>query len=58
MDNKWSRLAWKQFFKYTGREDLWKQLKVKHSSVDLYVPEDDQVLNTLIKACRSSEALC
>ncbi len=58
MNNKWSRLAWKQFFKFLGKEDLWKQLKVKRSNVDLYIPSDQEVMEALNKACRTSEKLC
>ncbi|MEL9999951.1 MAG: integrase [Desulfurococcaceae archaeon] len=56
--NKWSRLAWKSFFKFIGREDLWREIKVKKSGVDLYVPSDEEVLNALKTACSASEALC
>ncbi|MEM4976139.1 MAG: integrase [Desulfurococcaceae archaeon] len=58
ISNKWSRLAWKAFYKFIGREDLWKELKVKKSGVDLYVPSDEDVLNALKTACSASEALC
>ncbi len=58
MNNKWSRLAWKQFYKFIGREDLWKKIKVKRSGVDLYIPDDNEVSNALTKACGSSTALC
>jgi len=57
MDNKWSRLAWKAFFKFTGREDLWKRIKVKKSGVDLYIPSDKEVVRALRKACSSSTEL-
>ena len=58
MNNKWSRLAYKAFYKFMGWEDLWKQIRVKHSGVDLYVPSDEQVMETLRKACSSSTELC
>ena len=58
LGNKWSRLAWKKYFKFIGREDLWKQIKVKKSGVDLYIPSDKDVLTALEKACSSSEELC
>ena len=58
MGNKWSRLAWKKYFKFIGREDLWKSIKVKKSGVDLYIPSDKDVLEALAKACSSSEELC
>ncbi|MEM4626961.1 MAG: integrase [Ignisphaera sp.] len=58
LNNKWSRLAWKQFYKFMNREDLWKEIKVKRSGVDLYVPSDDEVRKALAEACKSSEALC
>ncbi|MEM4847275.1 MAG: integrase [Thermosphaera sp.] len=58
LNNKWSRLAWKQFYKFMNREDLWREIKVKKSGVDLYVPSDDEVRRALAEACKSSEALC
>jgi len=56
--NKWSRLAYKLYYKFTGREDLWREIKVKRSGVDLYVPSDEDVLNALKKACSASLELC
>ncbi|MEM4429608.1 MAG: integrase [Thermofilaceae archaeon] len=56
--NKWSRLAWKQYYRFIGREDLWREIKTKRSGVDLYVPGDDDVLEALRKACSASESLC
>jgi len=57
-NNKWSRLAWKLYYKFIGREDLWKEIKVKRSGVDLYIPSDEDVLQALSKACESSQELC
>ena len=47
VNNKWSRLAWKAYYKYIGREDLWCSIKVKRSGVDLYVPSDEEVVAAL-----------
>ncbi|MEM4670928.1 MAG: integrase [Desulfurococcaceae archaeon] len=58
LSNKWSRLAWKAYFKFMNREDLWGEIKTKRSGVDLYVPSDEEVLNALKTACSSSESLC
>ncbi|WFO75570.1 hypothetical protein J4526_01400 [Desulfurococcaceae archaeon MEX13E-LK6-19] len=57
-DNKWSRLAYKAWFKFTGKEDLWKEIKVKRSGIDLYIPSDEDVFTALTRACSSSEELC
>ncbi|MEM1831617.1 MAG: integrase, partial [Desulfurococcaceae archaeon] len=58
LSNKWSRLAWKAYFKFMNREDLWGEIKTKRSGVDLYVPSDEEVKKALEEACRSSEPLC
>jgi len=58
MNNKWSRLAWKKYFKFLGNEDAWKAIKVKQSLPDLKVPSVDEVLRTLRAACKASEELC
>jgi len=58
MNNKWSRLAWKKFFKFIGREDLWKSIKTKQSVPDLKVPSVNEVLDTLRRACETSNELC
>ncbi len=57
-NNKWSRLAWKAYYKFRGDEEAWKAIKVKRSGVDLYVPSDEDVLNALRRACKASEELC
>ena len=57
-ENKWSRLAWKAFYKFLGNEEAWKQIKVKRSGVDLYIPSDQDVLEALRKACEASKELC
>jgi len=57
-NNKWSRLAYKAWFKFVGDEERWKQLKVKRSGVDLYIPSDEGVKQALQKACKSSNELC
>ena len=58
MDNKWSRLAWKLYYKYKGREDKWREIRVKRSGVDVYVPTDEEVRASLIRACGLSMDLC
>jgi len=58
MGNKWSRLAYKAFYKFIGRMDLWKSIKIKKSGVDLYIPSDEDVLKALKNACSNSEKLC
>jgi len=58
LNNKWSRLAWKAYFKFMNREDLWREIKTKRSGVDLYVPSDEEVKRALTEACSASEALC
>jgi len=57
-NNKWSRLAYKLYYKFIGREDLWKEIKVKRSGVDLYVPSDEDVFQALSRACEGSQELC
>jgi len=57
-DNKWSVLAWKAFYRYSGREEAWKRLKVKRSMPDLKVPSANEVLDTLRRACEASGELC
>jgi len=49
-NNRWSVKAYKKYFKYIGREDLWSLLKAKKSGVDQYVPSDERVIESLRKA--------
>ena len=56
--NKWSVLAWKAYFKYSGNEELWKKIKTKQSRPDLNVPTFDEVAATLEAACNTSRELC
>jgi len=58
MSNKWSRLAWKAYYKFIGDEKAWSSIKVKQSGIDLKVPSTDEVLRTLRAACETSEELC
>ncbi len=48
--NKWSVLAYKKFFKYIGREDLWKSIKTIRSKPDIFVPSLSEVFNTIRRA--------
>jgi len=58
MDNKWSRLAWKAYYRFKGKEEEWKRLRVKRSGVDVYVPTDEEVRTALERACSLSLDLC
>ena len=57
-ESKWNRLAWKSYYKFIGRMDLWEELKTRRSGVDLYVPNDEEMINTIVSACETSLALC
>ncbi len=57
-DNKWSILAYKAYFKFTGNEELWKKIKTKQSRPDLNIPTLEEVLATLKAACSTSKELC
>ncbi len=57
-NNKWSRLAYKKYFKWVGDEQEWAAIKTKQSSPDLYVPTEQEVSKTVDRACGSSEELC
>ena len=56
--NKWSRLAYKKYFRWLGLKEEWESIKVKASNPDLRVPTEDEVKETLSKACSSSNELC
>ena len=58
LTSKNNSTAWKAYFKYIGRLDLWREVKVKKTGVDLYVPEDGDVVRTLRVACEISVKLC
>ena len=57
-DNKWSLLAWKKYYKYIGRDDIWKSIRLKKSSIDLYIPGDSDVLESVEAACGRSPGAC
>jgi len=55
--NKWSVLAWKKFMKWLCSErgievacKLYEKIKCKRSGVDMYVPSESEVLETVGKA--------
>ena len=57
-NNKWSRLAYKKYFKWLGLKEEWEAIKVKSSNPDLRVPTEGEVRETITKACEASEELC
>ena len=57
-NNKWSRLAYKKYFKWIGNEEEWKKIKVKGSTPDLRIPTEEEVRETIKAACEASEELC
>ena len=56
--SKWSIIAWKLFAKFTGNRELYEALKTPQSGVDLSVPTADDVQNTLVRACETTDTLC